>query len=337
MRERSIFALARVSVPLRRNGGNAMVDSILVPLDGSRLAECVLPHAVAVGRALGARITLLHVMQSGRSRSTDPVGWHVRKAEAQAYLKQIAGRLGKIGLSVDDALLEGQAAERVVEFAHEEKADLIVISSHGRSGLSKWNISSVVQKIILRAYKSTMIVRAYQPQEKDLGGVHYRRLLLPLDGSQRAECVLPLGVALAHSYESQLLLARVVRKPEFPHRIPLTREEIELRDQVVERNRREASQHLEELHLRLKGNAETRLLVSDDAAAALHQLVRDEGIDLVLLSAHGYTGAPRWPYGSMALNFIAFGTTPLLMVQDLSEEEVAQSQAEIAAREHKGH
>jgi nucleotide-binding universal stress UspA family protein len=314
-----------------------MVDLILVPLDGSRLAECVLPHAVAVARAFGARITVLHVMQSGRSRSTDPLGWHVRKVEAQAYLKQVVGRLQKVGLSVDDVFLEGQAAERVVKFAHEEHVDLIILSSHGRSGLSMWNISSVVQKIILRAYTSTMIVRAYRPGEKDLEGVHYRRLLLPLDGSQRAECVLPLAVTLAHSHESQLLLARVVRKPEFPHRFPLTREEMELRDQVVERNRREASRHLEELHSQLKVDAQTRLLVSDDAPAALHRLVEEEEIDLVLLSAHGYTGTPRWPYGSMALNFITFGTTPLLMVQDLSEEEVAQSQAEIATRERKGH
>jgi nucleotide-binding universal stress UspA family protein len=314
-----------------------MVDLILVPLDGSPLAECVLPHAVAVARAFGAQVALLHVVQSGRSRSTDPLGWHMRKVEAQAYLKQVAGRLQKVGLSVDDVLLEGQAAERVVEFVHEEDVDLIILSSHGRSGLSRWNISSVVQKIILRAYTSTMIVRAYQPRAKDLEGLHYRRLLLPLDGSQRAECVLPLAVTLAHSHESQLLLARVVRKPEFPHRFPLTQEEMELRDQVVERNRREASRHLEELHSHLEVDAQTRLLVGDDAAAALHRLVEEEDIDLVLLSAHGYTGTPRWPYGSMALNFITFGTMPLLLVQDLSDEEVAQSQAEIAARERKGY
>ena len=80
---------------------------------------------------------------------------------------------------------------------------LIILSSHGQSGLSEWNVSSVVQKIVLRARTSIMIVRAYQRIPPETAGLRYRRILVPLDGSQRAECVLPVAVTLARSHEAK--------------------------------------------------------------------------------------------------------------------------------------
>jgi nucleotide-binding universal stress UspA family protein len=318
-----------------------MFEHILVPLDGSPLAESVLPHTVALAQTFGARVTLLQAVERGRAtglnRAIDPLNWHIRKAEAEAYLDEVAARLQAVDLRTDKVLLEGLAAERIIEFAHEQDVSLILLSSHGQSGLSEWNINSVVQKVILRAYMPVLIVRAYQPAISDLTGLRYRRLLVPLDGSQRAECVLPLASTLARFYDSQLLLAHVVSRPEVPRRAPLTQEEIELVDRLTELNRREAVKYLEDLRSRLLSDAQIRLLISEDAAAALHELVVQENVDLVLLSAHGYTGEAKWPYGSVALNFIAYGTTPLLIMQDLPKEELERTQAEISAREHKGH
>jgi nucleotide-binding universal stress UspA family protein len=318
-----------------------MFEHILVPLDGSPLAESVLPHTVALAQTFGARVTLLQAVERGRAtglnRAIDPLNWHIRKAEAEAYLDEVAARLQAVDLRTDKVLLEGLAAERIIEFAHEQDVSLILLSSHGQSGLSEWNINSVVQKVILRAYMPVLIVRAYQPAISDLTGLRYRRLLVPLDGSQRAECALPLASTLARFYDSQLLLAHVVSRPEVPRRAPLTQEEIELVDRLTELNRREAVKYLEDLRSRLLSDAQIRLLISEDAAAALHELVVQENVDLVLLSAHGYTGEAKWPYGSVALNFIAYGTTPLLIMQDLPKEELERTQAEISAREHKGH
>jgi hypothetical protein len=79
------------------------------------------------------------------------------------------------------------------------------------------------------------------------------------------------------------------------------------------------------------------LLVSENSAASLHDLVEQESVDMVMLSAHGYSGGIKWPYGSMVINFIGYGTTPLLIVQDLSPDEVERTKAEMYAREYKGH
>jgi nucleotide-binding universal stress UspA family protein len=318
-----------------------MLNHILVPLDGSRLAETVLPHAVALAQAFGSRLTLLRAVaqsdQEPNRAAVDPFSWQIRKAESRAYLDEVLARLQEAGAEADHSLVEGNAAEQIVEFAQSEAVDLIVLSSHGRSGLSEWNISSVVQKVILRAFVPVLIVRAYKGVADDLTGLRYRRLLLPLDGSRRAEYALPLAVTLADSHASTLILAHVVHRPEVPRAIPLSEEEMSLVEQLTALNRERGAGYLQDLEPRVGIGAETRLLVSHNPAVALHQLVEEEEIDLVVLSAHGYSGSAKWPYGSVALNFIVYGSTPLLIVQDISEEETEPSEAQKAARETKGH
>jgi len=318
-----------------------MLDHILVPLDGSRVAECVLPHAAALARAFDAHVTLLRSVAQGRAtdlgQTIDPLRWRMRKTEAKSYLEDVKRRLREAKLQAEEVTLEGQAADSVIEFAHEHDVDLILLSSHGQSGLSRWNISSVVQKIILRAYMPVMIVRAYRAIPDDVTNLRYEQVLVPLDGSQRAECVLPLASQLADFYNAQLLLAHAVSKPEVPHHTPLTGEEAELVNRILEHNRLEATRYLEDLEAHLECDVQLRLIESGGTAAALHDLVEQEDVDLVALSAHGYTSSTRWPYGSIALNFIAYGTTPLLVIQDMSSEELEQTQAEMAAEESKGH
>jgi nucleotide-binding universal stress UspA family protein len=318
-----------------------MFDRILVPLDGSRLAECVLPHAKALAQAFDAQLTLVQVVEgvsvSGLSRTIDPLRWQICKTETQAYLNEVSARIQETGLETEEHVLEGQAAESIVEFAHSQDVDLILLSSHGQSGLSRWNISSVVQKVVWQAHMPMMIVRAYRAVPDATTQLRYGRILVPLDGSQRAECVLPFANQLACSQSAKLLLAHVVGRPEVPRHTPLTQEEVELVDRLTEYNRQEVADYMKDLAARLQCDVQPRLLSSKDTAAALHELVDQENVDLVALSAHGYTSGTKWPYGSMALNFIAYGSTPLLIVQDLSPDEFEKTQAEIAVGEAKGH
>ena len=313
-----------------------MFNRILLPMDRSPLAERVLPHAVAVARAFASQVTLVHVMDSPQRanwrRAVDPLNWRIKKAEAESYLGDLVLRLQKTGVSTEKQILEGYAAERIVEYSRKTDVPLIMLSSHGQSGLSGWNVSSVVQKIILRAHTSIMIVRAYQPALPDVTGLRYRRLLVPVDGSQRAESVLPMASTLARSHEAQILLAHIVRRPEMPRRTPPTDEDVELADRIVERNRAEAIQYLDQLRSRLSGETQARVLISDHVAATLHELVDQEKIDLVLLTAHGYSALTRWPYGSVVISFITYGTTPLLIVQDLPQGKIEPTVAEVAAR-----
>ena len=315
-----------------------MFDRILLPLDRSPLAECVLPHAVAVARAFESQVTPLHVLETAGGsrwrRAVDPLNWQIRKVEAKTYLQALTLRLEQAGLAAEVQILEGAAAEQVVEYARGNDIPLIVLSSHGQSGLSSWGVSNVAHKIVLRVCTSVMIVRADQPSSIDLTGLRYHRLLVPVDGSQRAESILPVAETLARAHQAQILLAHVVRRPDVPRRTPPTREDVDLADRLVERNRTEATQYLDELRSRLSGEVEVRLLVEDHVAITLHELVDQERIDLVLLSSHGCAGHTRWPHGSVVSSFITYGTTPLLIMQDLSQDDPAPTQAKAASQEH---
>jgi nucleotide-binding universal stress UspA family protein len=317
-----------------------MFDPILVPLDGSSLAEAVLPHVKALAQSNGSQVILIRVLDQYEgcddSGSIDPLDWQIRKAEAWAYLEQVASRLVEAGLQTQIEILEGNAAERIVEYVQLNDISLIVLSSHGQSGLTGWNVSSVVQKVILRARISILIVRAYTSHTTPMDDISYHRILIPLDGSQRAESVLPLATALARSQDTQVLITHVVRQPEMPRRTPLSAEDSELIERLTERNRLEAEKYLAEIKSRLDVNIETRLLVSPSVTSALHDLIEKEKIDLVILAAHGFTGDTRRPYGSTVVSFISYGTTPLLIFQDLRKDRILPTQAELAAKEHGG-
>lgn len=313
-----------------------MFERILVPLDGSALAECVLPHAAALARAYNSEILLLRVQDPANSltrpRPVDPLEWQFRKAEAETYLQEIAGRLQATGVQARNDLLEGRAAESIITFAHNHNVNLILMSSHGQSGLSPWNISSVVQQVIFRANRSVMIVRAYEPVPGVIGELYYQKLLLPLDGSQRAEGALPVAESLARACGSQLLVAHVVRQPEIPRRTPPIQEDLDLANRLNERNSEEASKYLMELKSWMDFPVETRLLTSERVYTELHELAETEEIDLVILSAHGYSGDSTWPYGSLVISFIVYGVTPVLILQDIPEDRIQTTRAELAAQ-----
>jgi nucleotide-binding universal stress UspA family protein len=318
-----------------------MFKRILLPLDSSKLAECVLPHLVAIARICEPEVQLLRVSEpfgvTARLRMIDPVDWQIRKAESESYLSGIAARLQNAGLRVSTQLYDGRPAERIIEVAHSWNADLILMSSHGQSGLSPWNVSSVVQQVILRAHRSLMIIRAYQPVTADLTGLRYRKIFLPLDGSQRAEMPLTLVESLARAHSSEILAAHIVRQPELPRRTSPSQEDLLLVNQLTERNLAEALKYLEDLKSRIDMTIQTKLEVSPSVSRALHQIADENDVDLTILSAHGYSGDTRWPYGSVGLGFIVYGSTPLLILQDLPTDRIEPTPAEIAARETGGH
>lgn len=316
-----------------------MLNKILVPLDGSLLAQCSLPHTLALARVFNSEVTMLHVLEQqgvDEQAQIDPLDWHMRKAEAQNYLRHISAQWAEAAPAAETVLLEGSAAERIVEYADEQNTDLIVLSSHGRSGLSEWNISSVVQKIIMRAYRSVFIVRAYKVNNTEaVEPADYKRILVPVDGSKRAEIVLPMVRKLAETYEAEIVLAHVVARPTLLRRQQTTAEDEALVEELVERNQAEARKYLEQLQSRLSPQVGTRVLVGESAAVALHHLVETENIDLVVLSAHGQTGDHRL-YGGVVTHFINYGATPLLIIQDLPQDKIQPTEAEKAVQSHRG-
>jgi nucleotide-binding universal stress UspA family protein len=319
-----------------------VINHILVPLDGSTLAECVLPHVKAIAPVTKARVTLIHVLEHPENRNggspVDPLGWHMQKQEAQRYLEEKTEQLQKEGFDTSLVILEGKSAEGIIEFAHTNGVDMIALSTHGRTGLTGWNVSSVVQKVLLRSYRSILLVRAYGTE--DSTDVSYKRLFVASDCSTRGEYILPFAMNVAQFYKSRIILGTVIEKPEVIQRMPLAEEEINLANQLSEINQRTAVQCHKQIttQLSLKGiEFESQVRVADHAIGALHDLVDEVQADLVMLVAHGETGERRWPYGSITTSLIAHGNVPLMIIQDLNEQEVLPTPAEQAIGVSRGH
>lgn len=347
-----------------------MFNRILVPLDGSTLAERAIPHAEQFARIFGASIILLQVLEPTsfheNPTAVDPLSWQIHKAEAELYMQGVAARIrenikestgdtlepqvidqSQKNSRVEYAIREGKIAENIVNFAHSENIDLLVLSTHGSGGLSNWNISSITQKVVNQVYLPVLIVRAYHQPYEVANRIHYRSILLPIDSSRRAECSLSAGIALARGEASaglvskaqqpgtqtKLVLVAVIKPPELPIPEPYPSEIEDLSNQLMQVSRLAVTNYLDEMKERLPVECDTCVLEHMSVSYAIQDLAsHDDEIDLVVLCAHGYSGQFAWPYGSIAQNYIDHGTKPVLIIQDVPRSRVQPTAAEIAAK-----
>jgi nucleotide-binding universal stress UspA family protein len=145
---------------------------ILVPLDTSELAELALEDAFLLARLGNSSITLLHVIPPLESIMAAETGhpifidqqWDSHKKEALLYLKEICQRHKCPNVKVDFVVETGLVAETIIEFAQEKSVDLIVMATHGRSGLQRWVFGSVADKVLRGADVPVLLVRAHGRQ-----------------------------------------------------------------------------------------------------------------------------------------------------------------------------
>ena len=297
---------------------------VLLPLAGTPADDVATAHARRVAALLGARVHLVRVLESRRTsdRPTDPVDWQMKKGEAEASLARAAEQLGAANVESSQVLLEGDPTEHLMNYARQSSADLVLLTGGPRRG----TLGMSGGELLWRCYLTTLLLRPDNLDEPEGEQGAYGRILVALDGSKRAECVLPWVQLLAEQgsgKDVEVVLTHVVLEPELPRLTPANDEDRELVRRLVERNREEASEYLEGARARLGVRAETRLLQGPKVATALHDLVEAEGIDVVVLSAHGYGGESRWPFGDVATSFIDYGRTPLLLVQDMPKGQPA--------------
>jgi nucleotide-binding universal stress UspA family protein len=357
-----------------------MFNKILVPLDGSTLAERSIPHAELFARIFGANIVLLKVLEPAAYHDNpspvDPLSWQIHKAEADIYLRVTAARIegalrrgarpedkDKKKFKVEYAIREGKVAESIIDFAHTENVDLVVISTHGSSGLSRWTISSITQKVINLIYLPVLIVRAYQPAETNESKIHYHHILVPVDSSRRAECSLPVGIALVQGVtlpsvevgdlaklpvtvpqsapeasdglpdSPKLILASVIKPPELPIPEPYPAEVGQLSESLMQASRQAVYNYLNEMKERLPVECEMRVAEDASVSSAIQEMAGQKDIDLVILCAHGHTGQFTWPYGAITRDYIDHGTKPVLIIQDIHSSKIRPTAAELAAKE----
>jgi nucleotide-binding universal stress UspA family protein len=298
-----------------------MYERILVPLDGSELAEVALPYAEELAARLGSNITLLNVSESAEDQYRHMHQFYMQKMVENAkqgterkLRKPVTKRI-----KVDSAVLVGHPAEGVVDYAHKEKIGLIVMSTHGRTGIRRWAIGSVAYKVVKAASQPIVIIRAkgVRPdmREKDI----LRKVLVALDGSKESEAVIPYVAELASRLKLKVTFLRVLT-PEW-----LVTSETRLRE--IESLRASAQDYIENMAARFKrkgiaAKAEYREAMPPKGAAdEIMKLADAMKADMVAMSTRGRSEFEETPgewvlsLGSVAEEMVHTGNRPLLLVR----------------------
>ena len=316
------------SAPFRR---------IAVCVDGAEMGETVVLHAANVAAAFGVPLTILRVLEPDSNVDAtppDPLDWGVRQREARAYLERLVSLAGRHDVDVQSELIQGRAAEQLCCWVLQHKADLTVLASHGEHGRCEWTLSSTARKLVDAVPGSLLLVPA-DGDRHEASAVCYRRIMVPLDGSSRAESVLPIATRLATVHKAELLIAHVIPAPELTKVGPLTAQDLELEQCVIARNERVARGYLDQIRARMSEAgiaARTVISRSGDARTRLARLVRREGVDLIILSAYGRRGPRDIPCGSVAAHLLTHVAAPLLIVRERPRRVMKRLSQEAARR-----
>ncbi|MFO8010767.1 MAG: universal stress protein [Dehalococcoidia bacterium] len=297
-----------------------MYEKIMVPLDGSELAEVALPYAEGIASKLKAQLILLKVVQEPESiygLSGDDI--ESRQAEAEQYLQRLAEGFTVRGLDVRSEVRLGHDASTIIDASEEEGADLIVIATHGRTGLVRWVLGSTADKVLHVTRKPVLLIRAKgeQPDVRQKG--IFNRILVPLDGSRQGESVLPHVEDLASEFDSEIILFAAVPRESYVRPVGTEGqyEVVPYSDEVIQSLLADSREYLEKMkdHLGGKGLAVVTDVEAGDPAEGIIDKAEEHHANLVAMCTHGRSGVDRWAYGSVATKVLNAGTTPLLLVR----------------------
>ncbi len=305
-----------------------MYQKMLVPLDGSELAEVVFAYAKAFAARRGLDVVLLHVSDpEGRGllpmrrayieHAAEIVRRETRRTQRRSGVKP-EGR----AVRVKGEVVEGYPPEEILRYAEENAIDLILMATHGRSGISRWTIGSVADKVLRASNIPVLLVAAGVPEEIIYDQWPKRTLMVPLDGSKLAESVLPHVETLVKQRIPQIdevVLLRVCEPPAVPAYseggIPLNWAQHE--QEEMARERRAAAQYLTGVEKRLKDmgiNARSVVAVGK-AADEIISYVSKNPFNLIVMATHGRSGLGRLVFGSVAQNVLQAVTSPILMIR----------------------
>lgn len=272
-------------------------NKILVPLDGSELAEAALAPALAFAEALSAHIVLLRVVVP-LTIKLDP-GLYQRiidsgKNDAEVYLNSIQSRSSFSSIHLKAEIVVGKAAESIINYAQENEIDLIMMSSHGRSGIGRWVYGSVADKVLHQAACAIAIIH---PQVEIEPFVN-KRILVPLDGSLQAEKALRPALNLAKALSAELILLRVTIMPLIPVEPVVGWPGF---DSVMYATEQEARAYLQRVWESLTNDfVQINMHVTTEPVAeSIIDTADNLQVDLIVMSSHGRSGMSRWVFGSV--------------------------------------
>jgi nucleotide-binding universal stress UspA family protein len=295
---------------------------ILVPLDGSPLAEQALPLARRIAERAGSKLRLALVHQIPTA-ALDPAAARLftslelatRKSE-RAYLRSLQTKLREEGVRLASAVtLSGSVGPALAQYVRELGIDLVVMATHGRGGVRRAWLGSVADHLVRHLQVPVLLVRPAEDGAVPTSTSTASQILVPLDGSALAEDVIGPAADLARLWGSELTLLQVV------HPVVFYGDELlgwpAPYDQELTANlRSQAESYVRDISARLRGEgvrASGVAVVDRGAADAILKLARPEHVAAIAIATHGRGGLQRLALGSVADKLIRAADVPVLV------------------------
>lgn len=303
-----------------------MYKKILVPLDGSALAEAPLDYVARLALKTPLEITLLNIYRGKRSSMS-----HYLKQHGQMlYLRSHEHKGAQLPPVVREVSVQGDAATEILKYADEKSIDMIAMSTHGHSGIKHWLMGSVADRVVRYSHRPVWLLKSFVSIKKT---EYDRSVLVLLDGSEFAEQILPYAAYHAGLSGGELILLNVCEPPDvipavtyhlipdsYPPKRPLqwskyVREE-------TERRAKKCKLYLEQKKEVYSGNnytvqCEHRL---GEPSAEISDYLENNPVSLIAMTTRGRTGLARWAFGNTAEKILSIATSPILIMRPSESE-----------------
>jgi nucleotide-binding universal stress UspA family protein len=299
-----------------------MFTRILIPLDGSKTAEKVLPYARFLAGALKLPIELLAVVDiaemathisAERAPHLDTMIEDSARSSEQ-YLTRVASLFP--GVNTNYTVEKGKAEQAIIETAATDKGTLVTMATHGRSGINRWLLGSVAEKALRGATNPLLLVRA-TAETKAEGEAALKSIVVPLDGSELAESVLPTVVELAKTLKLDVVLFRAYNIPYNAYvggegYYAVNYEELitALREETID-----YLQKTTEAVKKLGVDKVSYVAKEGFPADEIISLARKTTDNLVAMCTHGRSGVKRWVLGSVTETVVRHSGDPVLVIR----------------------
>jgi nucleotide-binding universal stress UspA family protein len=301
---------------------------ILVPLDGSEMAEKVLVYAKELAARLDLDVTLLYVCSKEEYQVlpmhrayVDRVA-DLLKTQTEAVRLSIGDQQQSKAGQIMSRVTVGYPAEQILRYVDENEVDLILMATHGRSGIMRWVLGSVADKVLRASTVPVFLIRAGIPDDVAYDKWPKTTMLVPLDGSKLAESVLPHVEVLAKQRgldSVEVSLLRVAEPPaipaDYPADMPLSWEEH--LEQETAKRKTEGEHYLAGVEKQLKDaglNVRAEVLVGNPVEEIIGHCSKNRS-SIVVMATHGRSGLSRWAYGSVAEKTLLGTSCPILIVR----------------------
>jgi nucleotide-binding universal stress UspA family protein len=305
----------------RNLGGKKEPHRIFVCAETSESTAKMMPHAKAIAAALSAEVTLVHVMEpySSLYTTTDPYEWELHRRKAEAFICALSKEHARDDdRAIATKVLQGRTGEQLSNCVATRRGDIAVLC---RSDLqSPGHIGQTARRVLEAGRCSFLMV----PAAADSAGTgQYRRVMVPLDGSSRAEAAIWVAKKIARAEDAELVLVHAAQEPFLIQNGPLESADVELKDRLLGRNEVIAREYLQRLCEQIDQcpvSVRPVILAAGDVRRQLNDAIVNESADLVVLSSHGDGGHADAATGDVAVFLLANSPVPVLMMRQVQNK-----------------